>query len=249
MIRFREGGGGGSRRSGGGDGRGRNGGGRGGHRSHGGGGRGGHHRRRDNFRRDPREASNSGNEHERIAVESGDLVFIDQFMLANPQLLERLQNSIDEDPSVKAELIKEYGGCVVSLEPGTYKIKRDPFAFTIVVHPENKSVDTATLNEIATSNLGRVFIDTRCIAMVDRELLDDSHLLSEYQSLWFKGQEKACRDMIRDNGGAVRYGFQRFGDDLGIYVVPNEQIVCLWPDVVEGSVSTGEQSTQSEVEV
>ena len=38
----------------------------------------------------------SGNQRERIAVESGDLVFIDQFMLANQQFLDRV--SAQEQP-------------------------------------------------------------------------------------------------------------------------------------------------------
>ena len=65
-------------------------------------------------------------------------------------------------------------------------------------------------------NVGKVYVDTRCLAMIDRELLDDSSLLEKYHQLWFSGRDKACRDLIRDNGGAVRYGFQRYGDELEI---------------------------------
>ena len=54
----------------------------------------------------------------------------------------------------------------------------------------------------------------------------------QYQS---GGQEKACRDLLRDNGGAVRYGFHRFGDELGVYNIADEDIVCLWPDVAESA--------------
>ena len=78
-----------------------------------------------------------------------------------------------------------------------------------------------------------MLIDTRCVAMVDRELLDDGNLLQKYQQLWFGGQDKACRDLLRDNGGAVRYGFHRQGDDLGIYSVEDEDVICLWSDVFE----------------
>jgi hypothetical protein len=76
--------------------------------------------------------------------------------------------------------------------------------------------------------------------MVDRELLDDSGLLDKYQQLWFSGQDKACRDLLRDNGGAVRYGFSRNSDELGVYFIPDEDVVCLWPDVAE-KVETSEQ--------
>jgi hypothetical protein len=80
--------------------------------------------------------------------------------------------------------------------------------------------------------------------MVDRELLDDSSLLQKYQELWFAGEDKACRDLLRDNGGAVRYGFQREGDELGIYSIPGENVICLWPDLKEEVA--GDESVASE---
>ncbi len=159
------------------------------------------------------------------------MVLIDQFMLANPQFTKRLVDLLDAEPKQKDDLIAEFGGTVVEVEPGTYRIERDPFAFSIVVHPEGESVTTEDLQQVATESLGRVFVDTRCVAMVDRELLDDSELVEKYSQLWAAGQDKACRDLLRDNGGAVRYGFHRDGDDLGIFKVPNENIICLWPDV------------------
>ena len=215
------------------------GGGRGGkrHGRGGGGGRGGHHRGgRGRRQRNPRQAAEGGNQRERISVESGYLVLIDQFMLANPQFVERLEQLVDEGPEKKDELIKTYGGTVVELEPGTYRIERDPFQYLIIVHPEGDSIASPTeMTSKATNRQGEVFVDTRCLAMIDRELLDDADLLDKYQQLWFSGQDKACRDLLRDNGGAVRYGFQRFGDELGVYAVPDEDIVCLWPDVAEGA--------------
>lgn len=201
----------------------------------GGGGRRGGRRHRGH----PRQSADSGNKRERIAVESGHLVFIDQFMLANPQFIDRLLTVIDASPEEKDKLIEDYGGCVVEVEPGTYRIERDPFAFSIVVHPEGYEADPEALPERATASRGHVFVDTRCLAMVDRELLDDSSLLQKYQELWFAGEDKACRDLLRDNGGAVRYGFQREGDELGIYTIPDENVICLWPDL-KGEVATGE---------
>lgn len=185
--------------------------------------------------RDPRAAAQSGNKRERIAIESGYLVLIDQFMLANPQFCEKLMNVVDEAPEAKDEIINQYGGTVVNLEPGTYRIERDPYAFTIVIHNDGEEVEMSNIAEEASDNLGRVFVDTRCLAMIDRELLDDHGLLEKYNSLWFGGQEKACRDLLRDNGGAVRYGFRRYGDELGVYTAPDSDIVCLWPDVAEPS--------------
>lgn len=231
------------RRSGGRGGNGGGGGGRGGRGRHGGGGN-GRGRSSRQSRRNPRQSAESGNQRERIAIESGDLVLIDQFMLANPQFIEKITAALDEAPEVKNDIIADYGGKVISIGRGTYRIERDPFAFTIVVHPEGQNVENNEITKDATETLGHIFIDTRCLAMVDRELLDDSSLLEKYQQLWFAGEDKACRDLLRDNGGAVRYGFKRDGDELGIYQVPGEDIICLYPDVVDApSESTEVQAT------
>jgi hypothetical protein len=190
-------------------------------------------RGRGHSRRHPRQSAESGNQRERIAIESGDLVLIDQFMLANPQFIEKITKVVDEDTAVKNDIIREYGGKVISVARGTYRIERDPFAYTIVVHPEGDSVEAAELVKDATDELGELNIDTRCLAMLDRELLDDSSLLERYQQLWFGGQDKACRDLLRDNGGAVRYGFRRDGDELAVFQIPGEDVICLWPKNIE----------------
>lgn len=225
--RGRGGRGGGRNRRGG---RGGNGGGGGGNRR--GRGRGGYGRRGPRYLR---QSSESGNQRERIAIESGALVLIDQFMLANPQLIDKLKATFDDGPEAKNAIIEEFGGVVVEVTPGTYRIERDPFAFSIIVHPEGDAPATAELQKKANNSLGHVFVDTRCLAMIDRELLDDSALLDKYQQLWFGGQDKACRDLLRDNGGAVRYGFDRHGDSLGVYLSVEEDIVALWPDVAEAA--------------
>jgi hypothetical protein len=225
----------------------RNGRGRGNGGGYRGGGGGGNRRRRGGRSRHhgPRAGAESGNQRERIAIESGYLVLIDQFMLANPQFIERLPALVDAEPAAKDELIEEFGGSVVQLEPGTYRIERDPFAFSIVVHPEGKRMTQEELTEQAKDTSKRVYVDTRCLAMIDRELLDDASLLEKYQQLWFSGQDKACRDLLRDNGGAVRYGFQRNGDELGIYLVTGEDVLCLWPDAVE-AVADAEQGEDAQ---
>jgi hypothetical protein len=207
-------------------------------RSHRGGGRssrGRSHRGRGDrhSRRHPRQSAESGNQRERIAIESGDLVLIDQFMLANPQFIEKMSAIVDESSDVKNDLIKEYGGKVIPVTCGTYRIERDPFAYTIVVHPEGESPESPEIVKDATETIGEINVDTRCLAMLDRELLDDTSLLERYQQLWFSGQDKACRDLLRDNGGAVRYGFRRDGDELGIFQVPGADIICLWPKNIE----------------
>ena len=189
-------------------------------------------RGRYNNQRDPRAASESGNQRERIAVESGSLVIIDQFMLANPQFHEKLLQIIDDGVEAKDQLIQSYGGTVVTLEPGTYKIQRDPYAYTIIIHPEDTEITREETVEQAKYDGKQVLIDTRCLAMVDRELLDDTNLLEKYQALWFGNKEKACRDLIRDNGGAVRYGFNRTGDDLLVNIIADGNVVGLWPETI-----------------
>lgn len=230
----RQGGNGDRDRDGGGDGR----------RSGGRGGRG----RRGRSSGGERGTAHSGNQRERIAVESGFLVFIDQFMMANPQFLEKIRSVLDQDPSSKDAVIADFGGVVVPLAPGTYKIERDPFALSITVHQEGVEIDSQGLDKETTDHVGDVFVDTRCVAMIDRELLDDTILLEKYQQLWFSGQDKACRDLIRDNGGAVRYGFQRLGDELSIYVKPADNVVCLWPrqgSITEEGLVASEESASA----
>ncbi len=200
----------------------------------GGGGRGGRHRRGGG-------TAESGNARERIQVESGALVLIDQFMLANPQVLEQLNELLDAEPEAKNKVVEDYGGAVVSLSPSTYRIARDPYASTIVIHPDGESSEIESAGDSSAKAEGRVFIDTRCLAMVDRELLDDIALLEKYQQLWITGQDKACRDLLRDNGGAVRYGFQRFGDELGVYMTSSDNTIALWPDVVEAEAEAGKE--------
>ena len=221
-----------SRHGGGGGGGNGGGGGRGGRGRRGGGGGGGHNgggRRR--HHRNPRTAAEGGNKRERIAIESGFLVLIDQFMLANPEFVDRLAGADDSNPDLKDDIVSEFGGVVIALQPGTYRIDRDPFQYVIVVHPEGEEVhEPKAIVDEATESRGEVFVDTRCLAMIDRELLDDTELLQKYQELWFSGQDKACRDLLRDNGGAVRYGFQRYGDELEVKSVADRDIVCLVPN-------------------
>lgn len=174
-------------------------------------------------------AAEGGNRRERIVIESGELVLIDQFMLANPQFVDKMKQLIDEEPEAKRPVINDFGGVIVDLEPGTYRIDRDPFAFSIVVYPEGDEPERDEIAQAATDSEGVVFVDTRCLAMVDRELLDDSSLLDRYRHLWFDGQDKACRDLLRDNGGAVRYGFERYGDELTVFRVPDDDLICLRP--------------------
>ena len=139
------------------------GGGRGGHRgggrrsgggSGGGGGNGG--RGRGNFRRRGGfngrrrgEGAEGGNRRERISVESGNLVLIDQFMLANPQFMQGFSAILDEGADKKDAMIRDFGGEVVQVAPGTYRIDRDPFQSSIVIHPEKGGAEQDGANDSA----------------------------------------------------------------------------------------------------
>jgi hypothetical protein len=169
---------------------------------------------------------NGGNQRERISVESGYLVLIDQFMLANPYFTDKLNGLIDEAPEKKNTLISEFGGQVVEVPPGLYRIDRDPYNLTIVIHPEG--VDSRDLSP-TKEKIGRVYVDTRCLAMIDRELLDDPGLIEKYNFLWHSDQNKACRDLLRDNGGAVRYGFSKEQDELQIVFTENKTSLIITP--------------------
>jgi hypothetical protein len=207
-------------------------------------------RRRDSYDSGSRRGSadkfkESGNQRERIAVESGSLVLIDQFMLANEDFIGDFIKVIDEETDKKEEVILRYGGIVLEVPSGTYKIDRDPQKFQIIIHKEDFEPEDVSDEDDETSESGAtdkqhektVYLDTRCVAMIDRELLDDSSLLEKYQQLWFSGQDKACRDLLRDNGGAVRYGFSRFHEDLKLAKSSTKDVVVLKSDA-EASVAS-----------
>ena len=186
--------------------------------------------KRNNYSRNPRAAAESGNQRERISIESGALVLLDQFMLANPQFIAEVEAKIDESMETKNQIINDFGGVVLEVEAGTCKINRDPYAYTIVIHKDQDEIPaTEDLMQVASENIGDVKVDTRCLAMFDRELLNDIDFLNKYSTFWFESKEKSCRDLLRDNGGSARYGFNRSGDELAVFKVPNEDIVCIWP--------------------
>ena len=87
-----------------------------------------------NRRRSDISQADAGNKRERIAIESGALVLIDQFMLANPQFIQKMLDNIDEDASVKDNIIRDYGGEVIDIAPDTYGIQRDPYGLSIIIH-------------------------------------------------------------------------------------------------------------------
>ena len=207
---------------------------------------------RDNGRGHGGGPQSQGNGRERLQVTSGLVVVIDQFMLGNGQFLERVRGlSLEGDQDAIRTSIEMYGGCLLKLPVGDYEVLRDPEQTIIAVKPmpsegnvaeaseESEAEATGSILEDvmeAKGNLApshRVFVDTRCVVFVDAQLLTQSERLSQYRALRERGDEKQARDFIREYGGAVRYGFNRFGDELGVFKLPDEQTVALWPDVVE----------------
>jgi hypothetical protein len=166
---------------------------------------------------------------ERIQLESGRLLLIDQFMPANELFREGVEKAGDNLENLE-EIVRKFGGEVVKLEPGTYKIARDPFKFFMAIYPETGEFREQELDK-SMKAIGTVNVNTRCLALVDLELLNDTEFLKQYSNLWYQGKDKKCRDLLREAGGAVRYGFNRHGDELGVHVFREANRVYLWPTV------------------
>jgi len=203
--------------------------------------------------------SNIGNEVaptpercETFQLNSGVLVILDQFMVANRQLLIKLISScptvqdLTREGSELYPIVEMYGGAVLNLSPGNYRVLRDAGNSRIVIcrsdslgsangeiGEEDGSLIDALINEkLGSQPEGRVLVDTRCLVLMDAELFASSDLLNDYRALRETEQEKKARDLLREHGAAVRYGFQRYGDELGVFIL-EENKVALWPDVIE----------------
>ena len=186
---------------------------------------------------------------ERLEVSSGQVLIIDQFMLGNQQLFDALpprSTDIDasrwlsESGSAVKDVVTRYGGMIISVANGTWGVLRDPQESLFVLGQlgeETANLDRAKDVAIdARGNcaaLGSVMIDTRCVVFVDAAILANSEFLAEYRKMRQSNQDKAARDVLRENGAAVRYGFRRDGDELGVFKINDGEIFALWPDVVE----------------
>ena len=80
---------------------------------------------------------------ERLPIESGTLLMIDQLMLGNPQFIEAARSACEDLTKPNADLLQgpaaEFGGCVVKLENGSYSVHRDPKRKLMAVCPEESS--------------------------------------------------------------------------------------------------------------
>jgi len=186
----------------------------------------------------------SGNISERLEVSSGSILVIDQFMLGNDQFLERLSS----DDNIEST-VTDFGGCLVSISPGVYRVHRDPeHCFIVLYRIGDEGVESADdkdepdFAELLSSReqcsaVGQVFVDTRCFVCVDATFLSKKELLEEYRSLRKRRKEKSARDLLREKGATVRYGFRRYGDELGVFKIPDIDGLALWPDVVEQQIT------------
>jgi hypothetical protein len=173
---------------------------------------------------------------EKLLISSGKILIIDQFMLANSQFTLKLGASGSEN----TKLVANYGGLILSLGEGEFEVHRDPQLglMAVVAHnPESESegfeLDDLNFEKQETEALGKVYVDTRCIVFSDASLLSDKFNLTEFKKLRDCGKEKEARDFLRSLGAAVRYGFNRYGDELAVGKLKDKAAVILWPDVVD----------------
>lgn len=184
-----------------------------------------------------------------VAVESGSLLIIDQFMLANSQFFKPFKKFIDARAEKEAlDMANRYGGFLMEVQPGKYNIMRDPMKSIMAVVPEGQEEEleslqnenggpldpfTAILRYRSTAHpMGRVFVETRCLVFIDPYVLTDEEW-EKFRNFRSNGDEKAGRDHLRSLGAAVRYGFNRQGDELGLFGVEQLGVMALWPDVVD----------------
>jgi hypothetical protein len=184
---------------------------------------------------------------ERLLVKSGKVLLIDQFMLSNQQFVSLFENATEDEflPAL-SQAATAYGGLVESVEPGEYLVFRDPFQSTMVVcsHLSCPILGDVPQGELSLELLvpkkeyfrpiGRVFVDTRCLVFVDAIELRGGELLGAYSRARATGDEKRARDLVRESGGAVRYGFNQLGDELAVFRRADDDCLALWPDIVEG---------------
>jgi len=193
---------------------------------------------------------------ERLAVVSGQVVLIDQFMLSNQQFLAPCGPLLGARARIEElrGVVHKFGGALIELEPGDYRVYRDPLAQTFAIVSTASDlgnleigigVSLATQRDIprkvmehflrergVATPAGRVFVDTRCVVAFDLELLRDRETVAEYGELKRSNKDKESRDLLRERGAAVRYGFAPRGDELAVCRMP-DGIVGMWPDVTE----------------
>lgn len=156
-------------------------------------------------------------------------------MLANPQLIAAIESGAEV-----AEVVSRYGGAVFEFPNGEYCVFRDPQLQLVAIGtercPECTDEDEGLGRVIevfgpsAQSN-SKVRIDTRCLAISDAGILKNKTLLEEFAKLRREDKEKQARDLLRSNGAAVRYGFNKLGDELTLFARSKPSpIAAMWPE-------------------
>jgi len=173
---------------------------------------------------------------EELVINSGSMLVIDQYMLGNPQFVEKLEFGEGFSKSV-GDAARLFGGAVISVGNGNYQVARDSQESLICLSQGGENIKerehSPALEKAGFESVGRVFVDTRCVVFADTDLLNDQSLLQQYRKSREESGEKSARDLLRSKGASVKYGFNRFGDELGIFHNSSTGSVALWPDVVE----------------
>lgn len=160
---------------------------------------------------------------ERLEITSGKVLIIDQFMPANLQFV----SLISSNESELASAAKKYGGCVFSLPNGIYQVWREPLKAEMGLRlnaQQGKKLED-TLDSTQVLQIGTVQVDTKCLVFIDAEKLQDKPLITKYKDFRSKLMEKEARDLLRESGGAVRYGFSRKSECLGVYKVKEGEYI------------------------
>ena len=179
----------------------------------------------------------SSNSSERLKVSSEKVIVIDQFMLGNAQLLQAVAEAGGDLEKLNMAA-RSYGGGILSLAKGDYDVLRDPHLQLIVLRPASEGNNGASSEEEDLESIFDVFgpdvqptfnvlVDTRCIALIDTAIFSRDTVVEKYCELRRSREDKKARDLLRDEGGAVRYGFNHYGDELGLY--QTKDLVALWP--------------------
>jgi hypothetical protein len=128
------------------------------------------------------------------------------------------------------QAVAEFGGVNADLPRGTYSVLRNPYERQMLVSPLGSSGEDFMLHPEEYQQLGTVFVDTRCLLILDESLLAESALLDTYRELWIDGTEgqKKARDLIRSRGGAVRYAFSRGSDEVAVGLDSTGERLGLW---------------------
>lgn len=182
--------------------------------------------------------SPSGNDAERLMVNSGAIVAVDQYMLTQDRFLSQLPTGFSE----ALEATRQHGGELIELPAGEYNVHRDANQQIVLIYPRGNA-NGVTAPELldeeelitAFKRIGTVFIETRCLVLLDVGSLIEGELSKEYRTIWGSKEQKRARDLVRENGGAVRYGFSPMSDLLGVFRHRSGDVLALWPVEAEGA--------------